>query len=752
MASSNRLRASVETLSRDPEHVWPDALLHHGARLLLLVGVAAAVTALFPVAPLPELPTLEQGDVIDEDIIAKIDFPVVKTDAELARERLEAAAFVTPTFSYDSLAVDTMRAHVESFMASVDSVVALGPASAGASDALVDLLDSFTLPSNEDVLALLRDPPVRMLLWRSLRQTLESAAQTGVAAASELDESRAAQVRVVHGDQDGVVSRDAVVTQTDLFEDANDRLGPNPAAALSQIQQLILIRFGVPTLRLDRETTERDRENARRVVPIERERVLAGQRIVAAHEPVTADRIEKLEAYSDELARQGRLESGPRRVAAVIAVFVLNLLLVSILGFLLFFYRRDTYANYRHVALLTVLLLAVSAGAAVVTRSAVPVELVPIAFAALTIAILWDGRMALVFALVLALLLSTQTPLTGIDARLPMIVGGAAAALSVRVVRRRAQGLILGAVVAAGYVVVTLSLALLLSWEPRMAFERAMWGSVNGMGSALLAMGLLPLFESFTRITTDQTLLELADLSRPLLKRLSLEASGTYAHSINVANLAEAAARGIDANPLLARVGAYYHDVGKMSAPQYFIENQVRGRNPHDALDPAKSAQIVREHVLEGMRLAEQAKLPDCVKVFIPEHHGTQMIGFFYERAKEGRPEVELSPSDFAYPGPRPQSKETAILMLADSVESAAKVLQEPTAERVRTLVNRIVDTKIERGQLDEAPLTMHEITRIKEQFAAVLNGMYHHRIDYPSMPIEAPAVPEPSSVGGSDA
>jgi cyclic-di-AMP phosphodiesterase PgpH len=255
-------------------------------------------------------------------------------------------------------------------------------------------------------------------------------------------------------------------------------------------------------------------------------------------------------------------------------------------------------------------------------------------------------------------------------------------------------------------------------------------------------MGFLPLFEAWTRITTDQTLLELADLNRPLLKRLSLEASGSYAHSINVANLSEAAARGIGANALLARVGSYYHDVGKMATPQYFVENQARGRNPHDRLDPAMSAAIVRAHVIEGMRMADQAKLPDIVKDFIPEHHGTQPIGFFYEQAKKQNPEAELDVADFSYAGPAPRSRETAIVMLADSVESATKALQDPTEERIRALVDRIVESKIDQGQFDETPLTLAEIATIKRHFVSVLSGMYHHRVDYPAEAISRGRTP----------
>jgi putative nucleotidyltransferase with HDIG domain len=211
-----------------------------------------------------------------------------------------------------------------------------------------------------------------------------------------------------------------------------------------------------------------------------------------------------------------------------------------------------------------------------------------------------------------------------------------------------------------------------------------------------------------------------------------MEASGTYAHTINVANLAEAAATAIGANELLTRVGIYYHDVGKMLKPRFFVENQPGGRNPHDKLKPRLSASIVREHVAEGERLAREEGLPEVVTRFIPEHHGTQLIGFFYEKALEEEAE-EPDQAEFRYPGPKPRSKETAIAMLADSVESATRALQDPSPERVRDLVRTIVDGKIRDGQLAESPLTLREIDVIQGQFAKVIAGMYHHRLDYPA-------------------
>jgi putative nucleotidyltransferase with HDIG domain len=239
--------------------------------------------------------------------------------------------------------------------------------------------------------------------------------------------------------------------------------------------------------------------------------------------------------------------------------------------------------------------------------------------------------------------------------------------------------------------------------------------------------------ESVTRVTTNMTLQELADPKHPLLQRLALEAPGTYAHSISVANLAEAVCMAIGANALLARVGVYYHDIGKVVKPQYFIENQPKGRNPHDKLKPATSAAIVRSHVAEGLKLAEQHRLPDAVKAFIAQHHGTQPISFFLQQARESDPGARIDPREFAYLGPRPQTKEVAVVMLADSVESAARVLPDPTPERIRELVERIVGAKIAAGQLDQSPLTLREIHRAKDVLARALSSMYHHRVDYPA-------------------
>ena len=258
-------------------------------------------------------------------------------------------------------------------------------------------------------------------------------------------------------------------------------------------------------------------------------------------------------------------------------------------------------------------------------------------------------------------------------------------------------------------------------------------GIFIGIAAPILVIGLLPIFESVFNITTDITLLELSDLNRPLLRELAIRAPGTYTHSLIMANLSESAAEAIGANALLARVGCYYHDIGKMLKPEYFSENQgLRGgRNPHDQLTPNMSMLIIASHVKDGLELAEEHGLPKALCDLIPQHHGTTVIEYFYNRAVElGGGGVRKE--DFRYDGPRPQTREAGILMLSDSVESAARTLAERTPNRVRQLVGNIIQQKFTAGELDECALTLQDLHKIEDSFIPVLMGTLHGRVEYP--------------------
>lgn len=259
-------------------------------------------------------------------------------------------------------------------------------------------------------------------------------------------------------------------------------------------------------------------------------------------------------------------------------------------------------------------------------------------------------------------------------------------------------------------------------------------GFISGLLSCLVAMMFIPLLESVFNITTDVKLLELSNLNHPLLKEMIVQAPGTYHHSLVVGSMVEAAAEEIGANPLLAKVMSYYHDIGKTEHSQYFIENQKAGHNPHDHLSPHMSKTILIAHVKDGVELGLQYKLGKAIIDGIVQHHGTTLIAFFYNRAVEQQDEAidEVAEDDFRYPGPKPQFREAALIMLADSIEAASRSLDEPTPVRLQNIVKNIIQRKFMDGQLDECNLTLKDLTTIEESFIKILHGIYHQRIDYP--------------------
>ena len=275
-------------------------------------------------------------------------------------------------------------------------------------------------------------------------------------------------------------------------------------------------------------------------------------------------------------------------------------------------------------------------------------------------------------------------------------------------------------------------------------------GFAGGLLTAIFTAGGLPINESFFGILTDVKLLELSNADLPVLSQLALRAPGTNQHSHAVGQLAEDACRTVGANPLLARIGALYHDIGKLAAPEYFVENQ-QGDNPHDHLRPPQSARIITSHVTYGQRLAKEIGLPGKIADFIPQHHGTRTLHFFLRKAQAlAKPGETIDEKDFRYPGPKPQFKEAAIMMLADSCEAAARSLARPDPENIRAIVLKIVDAIISDGQLDECDLTLKELTTIREAMISALTAIYHARVDYPgfnppSLTGPLPHLPMPS-------
>ncbi|MDD5585054.1 MAG: HDIG domain-containing protein [Candidatus Omnitrophica bacterium] len=254
---------------------------------------------------------------------------------------------------------------------------------------------------------------------------------------------------------------------------------------------------------------------------------------------------------------------------------------------------------------------------------------------------------------------------------------------------------------------------------------------ITGVLSAIVVFWVLPLFEYIFKVVTDISLLELSDINHPLLRRLILEAPGTYSHSLVVANLSEAAAEAIGVNPLLARVGAYYHDVGKLEKPNYFVENLVGYKDAHKDLKPSMSKMIIMNHVKDGMELAAKYHLNSKIIDFIAQHHGRSLVYYFYQKAKELEPEVQHE-EEYRYPGPKPQSKEVVIVSLADTIEALSRTLDEPTPSRIEEMARDVVKKRLLDGELDESNLTLKDLEKITRSFIRMLNALFHSRINYP--------------------
>ncbi len=264
-----------------------------------------------------------------------------------------------------------------------------------------------------------------------------------------------------------------------------------------------------------------------------------------------------------------------------------------------------------------------------------------------------------------------------------------------------------------------------------MTVRNAGWGMISGIFSAVLTIGGLPFLESAFGVTTSLRLLELSSPNQFLLRELMANAPGTYNHSVVAANLAESGAEAIGADPLLSRVGAYYHDIGKMKRPFFFIENQI-DINEHDKINPNLSCLIITAHVKEGVELAKEYHLPPEIIDIIQEHHGTTLVTYFYHRAKEKVAKERICEEDFRYSGMRPKSKEAALVMLADSVEAAARTMSKPSLNRLEQMIRKIVNGKLNDGQLDESALTLADLEKIVRAFTQTIASVYHYRIEYP--------------------
>lgn len=441
----------------------------------------------------------------------------------------------------------------------------------------------------------------------------------------------------------------------------------------------------------------------------------------------TANILESLDAAralnASELERWLRFSGGVVLVIVISLVFYMYLYL----------YRRKISTDNVLFFLVFLTLGLISAGTAFVLYFDVAHPfIIPVAIAPIILTIIFDSRVGIIASVTLASLIGLVHGYN-FEFTIATISACSMGVFSVRDVKDRSQFFFTTpGVVFLTYIITmgAFSLAKMEGWD--VVIDNLMYIAINSV-FILFTYPIILLFEKLFGVTTDFTLLELGDTNQPLLKELMNKAPGTFHHSLQVANLSEAAASAVGANSLLNRVGALYHDIGKMIKPDYFVENQSSGINEHDKLKPQMSAMVIKAHVSEGVKMAEEHGLPKTLIDFIETHHGTSVIRYFYEKAKEDENLKEmLDEEQFKYEGPLPNTKETGILLLADGIEAASKAMKNPTYSKLENLVNRMVDDRVAEGQLSHCPLTFRDLQIIKETFLNILVGIYHSRIEYP--------------------
>lgn len=494
-------------------------------------------------------------------------------------------------------------------------------------------------------------------------------------------------------------------------------------------------RYLRPNTFVNYEQTRQEEERAMSAVKPVMVSVKEGEKIIGEGEIVSEDHLAKLQALG--LTRQ------KLPLVSLLGIFLLIVLLTTVVLYYAYQQNREIYDHVGHLYLLGIIVLVVMIVGKLIIAINIPQwpefsaqfgYMVPLAAAGMLIAILLDSRLAILVVAIMSLALGV---LTGNQIRFSIVglIGGVTGVYSVSKLSQRSD-LVRAGFYTSGANMVAIFIAGLINGAPTALLISSSigLGIANGILSSILTNGSLPFLENTFRLTSSVRLLELSHPNNLLLKRLLTEAPGTYHHSIIVANLAESATEAVGGESLLVRVGAYYHDIGKVKRPYFFIENQMTCDNPHDKIAPSLSTLILTSHVKDGVEMARNNKLPQGLIDIIEQHHGTSLVSYFYHKALESDRTETVTEEEFRYEGPKPQTREAAIVMLADSVEAAVRSLQNRTPGRVEGVVRKIIKDKFNDGQLDECDLTFKDLDIIANSFVKVLSGILHSRVEYPDL------------------
>ncbi|HTY08083.1 MAG TPA: HDIG domain-containing protein [Candidatus Edwardsbacteria bacterium] len=687
------------------------------------------------------------GDTASRDIFAPVAFPVLKRPDSLRAEQDSAAARVLAIAYRDLDAQKKVLADLDRFLIDLANLREQDATLAAKEKTLRGWSQALSAGTVSYLLSAPSLSQFQLGLQRLCAQVLDA----GVIAASDQQlRSLGTDLILRDGDQirrlpaAGLISEESLPLVLRVKCQTAFASSESAARAAEELSRAIV----TPNVFVKLDEFQAAQNDARCSVPATVGQVAKGELIVGIYQRVddaAAQKLYSLKARLDEISLASR-RGGTRYLLTLLSRL---LALGFFLGIILFYlrqFRPEVFRSDRSMLLIaaSILVTMLFSWLVIVQRQLSP-YLIPAALGPMIISLMFDVTLGTIMAVTVSLLLGV---VTGLNFPLTVValVAGAVASFAVKGLRSRFQFMYTSFVALA--LVSTLAIAAVEYLRPSSFLQirqAVIWGPANAALCVVLTVVLLPLFEALFRTTTDYTLLELADLDQPLLKRLSIEAPGTFQHGLLVGNLAEAAAKAIGANSLQARIMGYYHDIGKLTKPEYFIENQLDSANKHDTLLPKMSFLVLVSHVKDGLNLAHQHRLPTVLIDAIAQHHGTTLSKFFYNKAQKAA-DGTVSETDFRYPGPRPQTKEVGLLMLADVVEATVRSLREYTPSRIRRMVKATIADKASELELDESTLTLHDLNLAGESFIPLLLSVFHQRIEYPGQHRDAAGDKQPQA------
>lgn len=681
-----------------------------------------------------------------EDLIAPFSFPVYKDDSEYEKEKQDVVRNIALVFEKDNTRLN-VRDSIDSFFSELNNIFAKASELEKNQDGYINSenLDEtkkalgidFTFPEWEHLYkiktAARSDSGTSFDKYRNLltELILETSGKDIINYKKDNIASGRITVKEENKKVQEVIETDKVSDKSEILNNLSSQVSGSIAdSLLVSAAGKIANRLIKENLIYNDELTDIETQNRIEQIPKTIGIVRENERIISKHDPVNRFTKMKLDSYKKvRLERVGIQDLMLQKLGKLFTV----LTLMIVLGIFLYYIRPKIYKDNLKLIIIFSLILIEGFFAFISLKLNInaPVELlifVPVASILLTI--IFDSRLSFYTVTVICFLVAA---IRGGDYAICFVAfsGSVLAIFSERDIKNRSQIFRSVIFILIGYTLAIMAINLVRIEDTQKLWIKLLFGGINSIMSPVIAFGLLIFYEKVFKITTDLTLLELSDFNNPLLKELSSKAPGTFHHSIIMGNLSEAAAQSIGANQILARVGCYYHDIGKLSKPQYFIENQLDQNNKHNELNPSISTKIIISHVKDGIELARKYKIPEEIVNFIPMHHGTTLVSYFYDKARSATKE-EVIDYIYRYPGPKPQTKETGIVMLADAIEASTRTIEDPTPQKLETKIRDVIRNRFMEGELDECDLTLKDLTKIKESFLKILLGIHHHRLKYP--------------------